>query len=72
MVLQQRYPGLTEEHPHVKSWDTLDELVDMCRSELRFPNYCIERGKIQAQHVQDNCRWSNRVAELETLIAKYR
>jgi hypothetical protein len=72
MVLQQWYPGLVEEHPLVVDWRTLDELVETCRSMLLSPNKCIAMGGLQSQYVQQNCRWSNRVQQLETLIEKYR
>lgn len=72
MVLQQDYPGLQEEHPSVESWNTLDELVWKCRSLLMVPDFCSAMGAIHAKYVQENCRWSNRVQQLETIIAKYR
>lgn len=71
-VLQQEYPGLQEEHPKVGVWSTLDELIEQCRRLLLHPELAVSFGKVQAQHVQENCRWSNRVQQLETLIAKYR
>lgn len=70
-VLQQEYPGLAEEHPTVMTWNTLDELVEICRKLLLDPDFCIGLGSIHARRVQENCRWSNRVQQLETLIAKY-
>lgn len=70
-VLQQEYPGLKEEHPDIHSWSTQDELVAECRWYLANPAVAIIRGRKHAQFVQENCRWSNRVQQLETLIAKY-
>lgn len=71
-VLQQEYPGLKEEHPKVGVWNTLDELVEQCHRLLLHPELAIAFGKAQSQHVQANCRWSNRVHQLEALLPKYR
>lgn len=71
-VLQQRYTGLKKEHEWVRPWDTLDELVIMCKEMLEAPQLVPYIGRMQAKHVQENCRWSNRVQQLETIIAKYR
>jgi hypothetical protein len=72
MVLQQQYPGMAEEHPHVVGWDTLDELVEKYRYYLGRPEEAIAIGLNQARHVQENCRWPSRIEQLERILLKYR
>lgn len=71
-VVQQSYMGLSEEHPMVIQWNSLDLLVANCEELLKDPKDAQERGLAMAQHVQENCRWSNRVERLEQLIEQYR
>ncbi len=75
MVLQQHYPGIAHEHPHVPYWNTVDQLVRMCREALDASDYyefCVSMGKSQAQHVRDNHRWNNRVEKLEQWVIEHK
>lgn len=71
-VLQQMYPGVEEEHPNVLLWDTVDQLVSVCRALLRTPVTTAEYGILQAKNTFANHRWHNRVEVLEKWVQEHK
>ena len=63
VVVQSRYEGIAEEHPHVVAVDTVEELVHATRKALRDGDD--STGASTARHTLSQHTWPRRVEQIE-------
>lgn len=63
VVVQSRYEGIAEEHPHVIAVDTVEELVHATRKALQDEDDAT--GASNARHTLSQHTWSRRVERIE-------
>ena len=75
LVLTQDYHEIENEFIvgyHLKTWTEIDELVAKCQYYLNHRDEAIEIGQNASEYVKQYCNWDYRMAELKTLINKYK
>jgi len=68
VVVQSRYDGIEEEHPHVSAVDTVEELVHVTRMALRDADD--SAGASNARHTLSRHTWPRRVEQIERWMGR--
>lgn len=68
-TLCQDFPGIDVPFP---KWDCIDDLIKQCNVALYHQDYRIERAALCHDFVTKSQTWTNRIEEMELIIAKHK